>query len=221
MRSLPQLPPPHEVHLWKIPHDTLLLPELPLSNNEVERAQSYHFEADRRRYLVTQTRKREILGGYLQQPPAELVFAQNPHGRPQLDGLSFSITHSTDLSILAVTKAGKLGIDLESMRPRPDLDSLAQHILTNSEHIHYQRLPEDRRLEAFYQFWTSKEAYLKALGTGLQIEPDQVELELPRMRKATHRQSEPLKITPLSLGPAYQLRLATLPAVHLFEWQSF
>lgn len=221
MRLLPPLPPPHEVHLWKIPHDLLLLPELPLSQNEIERAQNYHFEKDRRRYLVTQTRKREILGGYLQQTPAELVFTQNPNGRPEVDGLSFSMTHSHDLSILAVAKGGPLGIDLEALNPRPDLDALARHILTHAEHAHYLTLAEDQRLEAFYKFWTAKESYLKALGTGLQIEPTEVSLALPNLNTAHCEGNEQLQLTNLPLSPSYQLHLATAAGTHLFEWQSF
>jgi len=220
LRPLPHLPSSQEVHLWHIPHDQLLLPELPLSNSEVERAQSYRFEKDQRRYLVTQTRKREILGGYLDIQPAELVFTQTPTGRPEVEGLFFSISHTAGRSVLAVSTAGPLGIDLEKVTPRTDLDELAEYILTKEEKEHYLALPAQEHLTAFYKVWTAKEAYLKALSTGLQIEPRLVTTNFPQLTQVVTKQHPALRLTALPTEPDYQLHLATNTEIRLFEWQN-
>jgi len=220
LRPLPHPPSSQEVHLWHIPHEQLLLPELPLSNSEIERAQSYRFEKDQRRYLVTQTRKREILSGYLRLQPAELVFTQTQHGRPEISDLHFNISHTEGLSILAVSTTAPLGLDLEKTAPRDDLDALARHILSKEEKEHFFALPALEQLTAFYQIWTAKEAYLKALSTGLQIEPRLVTTDFPQLTQVQAEEHPPLRLTSLTTLPGYQVHLATTPEIRLFEWQN-
>lgn len=174
----PVFPPSGEVHLWRLDHraggsgDEGLLPD-----SEVATMRKYRFERDRARYLFTQSAKRLILGSYLRQAPEGLFFHLSEKGKPTLAGLQFSISHTANLSVLAVSKEGVLGVDLETVRPQPDLARLARHIMTEAEWQRYQTLSDQDQLTAFYCFWTAKEAYLKNLGLGLEIEPAQVETE--------------------------------------------
>ena len=169
--SLP-LPKSHEVHLWLLPHRQGKIALL--SPIEQHHLRSYHQLSDQHRYCFTQSAKREILGAYLQLDPAELQFQENKHGKPSLTGLEFSISHTTGISVLAVTTEASIGVDIESLSAQDDLPNLARHISTAREWESYRTLPEQEKLSAFHRLWTAKEAYLKNLGIGLAVEPNQV-----------------------------------------------
>ena len=94
------------------------------------------------------------------------------HGRPTVTGaaaVSFSLSHSGAFGLLAVA-AGRVrvGVDVEEVRPRRHLDALAARVLNDEEHAAWLAIDDpDDRLRAFLGEWTRKEAYVKALGTGL------------------------------------------------------
>ena len=75
----------------------------------------------------------------------------------------------------AVTQDTELGIDVEVIRPLPEMAELAQRYFSVREADRLLRLPEEDRLEAFFRCWVRKEAYLKGLGQGLSLRADQVE----------------------------------------------
>jgi phosphopantetheinyl transferase len=100
-------------------------------------------------------------------------------GKPELEGseLAVSLTHSGDVVLVAVAGAGAVGVDAELLRPDAAGWTLVDHALTVSERARLEAVPVPDRAESFLQTWTRKEALLKAAGTGLGIDPRQVDLD--------------------------------------------
>jgi 4'-phosphopantetheinyl transferase len=127
----------------------------------------------RRRFVICRTTLRAILGHYLGRPPAELTFAQGPHGKPYLNAvhtsgyIQFNVSHSHELALVAVSARRELGVDLERVRPVDDMDGIVARFFAPAERLAFDRLPPGDRLSTFYRYWTLKEAYLKASGVGL------------------------------------------------------
>jgi len=177
--TFPEFPTAGQVHLWVLEHRASSSEFL--CESEQKRLQSYHFEKDRDRYGFTQSCKRILLGRYLGISPQEVSFGESAKGKPLLEGLEFSISHTTGLSALAVAQDLVLGIDIEERAPLPELALLAQRIMTSLEWAHVSTLPEAERVRAFYRLWTAKEAYLKNLGIGFEIEPHTIESNFPEL----------------------------------------
>lgn len=104
-----------------------------------------------------------------------------PYGKPELDGgqsdLSFSISHSEGLSMLAITNSKTIGIDIERLSPS-GMDQLPLHILSEQENETLQNLQDLDKYQHFLQLWTLKEAYSKAVGMGFSLEFEALEFTL-------------------------------------------
>ena len=173
--SKPPLLAAGQIHLW-----TLHLNQNPgedlLSADERQRAERFKFDLHRRRYVARRTLMRKILSGYTGIPANELVFTYNPYDKPLLpDGPVFNLSHSEDLALLAVTVSGALGVDVERVKPLDDLVDLARMNFTEAEMRAFENATSDKRLLVFYDYWTRKEAILKAMGTGLSVPAKAVE----------------------------------------------
>ena len=144
-----------------------------LSNDEREKASRYRFNIDRARYIVGRGTLRILLGRYLQIPPEQLQFKYGLHGKPALDHpqessqLHFNLTHSHDLAVYAFSLNRNTGIDIEAVRPLPDLFDVAALHFSKAEIASLKSLPESKQPQAFFNCWTRKEAYLKAHGGGI------------------------------------------------------
>ena len=114
---------------------------------------------------------RRILAGYLRNEPQSVQFRTETFGKPclaeSLRSVEFTATHSQEMALIAVTQAGAIGIDLECVRPLTDLEMMIDSCLSPSERVTLETFPATSRLEYFYRYWTCKEAYLKAIGVGL------------------------------------------------------
>jgi 4'-phosphopantetheinyl transferase len=140
---------------------------------ELQKAESFHFQTDRNRYIIACSAKRDILSRYLQCEPKDIRFTFGSHGKPHLreenniTGLNFNLAHSNEWALLAVTRQGAVGIDVELMRPNlTDVDVITQ-IFSSYERESIQSLPDELRVKAFFNCWTRKEAFVKATGLGL------------------------------------------------------
>ena len=113
-----------------------------------------------------------LLGKYLNFHPKRISFQYLPHGKPILDRahqttFEFNVSHSHHLALYAFSPSQPVGIDLELIRPLPSALSLAQRFFTPREFAYLTSLPPQQQEAIFFQFWTAKEAYLKATGEGL------------------------------------------------------
>ncbi len=185
--SPPPLEPGH-IHIWRYrldqPLENLTGQESLLAPGELDRASRYLFPLHRNRFIVGRAQLRKILGGYLGTPPAAISFAYSEFGRPTLSpilhpaGFAFNVSHSEDLWLLAVSLTPVLGIDVERFRTDFGGEDIARSNFAPNEFRELMSLPERVRPQAFFNCWTRKEAYVKALGGGLQIPLDSFEVTL-------------------------------------------
>lgn len=171
----------HAVHIWRAWLDQSPAPYAPLlSADESERASRFHFERDRRRYTVGHGIVRQILSRYVGLPPAALTFQQEPYGKPSLthSSLAFNLSHSQEVLLLAVSLTRMVGVDVEFMRPMRDLFGIARTAFSDVERRALVAVPEADRVTAFFQIWTRKEAFIKAVGKGLSYPLDAFDVNL-------------------------------------------
>jgi 4'-phosphopantetheinyl transferase len=168
-----------EVHVWlaSLEQEPQVVRALygTLSAEERQRADRFHFARDRERFAVARGVLRDILGRYLDIRPADIGFSYSPYGKPSLaegsggggGGLRFNVSHSHGLALYAFARGGELGLDIEYLRD--DLAGLdvAERFFSPAEVVALRGLPAELRTAAFFNCWTRKEAYIKALGEGL------------------------------------------------------
>lgn len=154
-----------------------------LSDDERERATRLLLPSKRRQAVRARAALRSVLAGYLDVGADELHFAYGEHGKPTLadGGPTFNLSHSNALGLLGVVPdACELGIDIEHARPGRDFAAIAEHFFAPDEAAWFlRRLDTPDGVASFYRVWTHKEAYLKALGTGLSFGSRGFTLALP------------------------------------------
>ncbi len=144
-----------------------------LTDDEVERAERFHFDKDRDRYIVARGLLRKILGGYVGKKPQKLRFRYSDYGKPELtdeakgQNINFNLSHSHGLALYGVTRNRGIGVDLELIRADFADEKIAERFFSPREVATLRSLPKEVQARAFFNCWTRKEAYLKALGDGL------------------------------------------------------
>lgn len=178
-----------DVHVWRVSLDqtTAIAERLRqlLSPDEHVRANRFHFERDRQHFILGRGYLRSILSGYLEIPPEEIQFSYGAQGKPQLATSSaqihpfnFNLAHSGSLALYAFTRVGEIGVDLEQIRPDFTGDDIAERFFSASEVARLNELSAELRPEAFFNCWTRKEAFIKAIGIGLSLSLDQFDVTL-------------------------------------------
>jgi len=144
-----------------------------LSREECTRAECFYFAKDRLGFVVRRGLLRTILSYYLDIQPDRVKFRYGSHGKPELaemflrSTLRFNLSHSERLALYAVTRLRSVGVDVEYVRPIADAAEIVQRYFSLQERAAFLELPASLRLLGFFNCWTRKEAYLKALGDGL------------------------------------------------------
>lgn len=179
----------HEIHLWNVSlqQSQKVVSEFNrmLSLEETARANRFYFEKDKNRFILGRGGLRKILSFYLQTKPEKLQIEVTKDGKPFLGNsehasITFNLSHSDDLALIAVSLHREIGIDLERLRPLTDLQHMIRRFFSSGECSAILSLPEEKQSAAFFQHWTAKEACLKAMGTGIRRPLNQVELLLNR-----------------------------------------
>jgi 4'-phosphopantetheinyl transferase len=152
----------------------------------------------RQHKIVARARLRQILSGYLDRSPLEIEITTGLQGKPQVAGIEFNLSHSGNVVAYAVSDR-PIGIDIERIRSM-DLSGIIQRFFAPSEFAAWQKLPQMEQEIAFFRTWTVKEAYLKAIGTGLHTPLAEVEvsmdLEHPRILQAPGSENWQLHLIP-------------------------
>jgi 4'-phosphopantetheinyl transferase len=168
------LPPAGEIWLWRaeLHQDERAETECRgwLSADELRRAAAARLPDVARRFVLARGLLRGVLASCLGTEPGRVAFRYGPHGKPALDAespLRFNLSHSGDIAVLAVALDNDLGVDVERVRPGVNVTQIANRYLSRSDAARILALPEDERTREFFRCWTKREAYLKALGTGL------------------------------------------------------
>lgn len=180
--------PDSDIHIWCAPlnvSSTALARHFShLSLDEKIRAERFYFEVDRNRFITGRGLLRSILSSYLKMDPSQIEFVYGQYGKPALKmglgnkTLEFNLSHSKDLAVYGFSWNRKIGIDVENVQPMPDFDSFAEHFFSRHETAFINSLSGKEKEQAFFKIWTCKEAFLKANGSGLTVQINQVEISL-------------------------------------------
>jgi 4'-phosphopantetheinyl transferase len=189
--------PPGEVQIWAVALDPPAAVAARLASSlaadERERAARFRFERHRRQYEVGRGALRALLGGYLELPPGEVCFTYGERGKPSLGAsppagsdLHFNLSNSHELALVGFARGVEIGVDVEHQKPMADLEQIAERFFSASERDALRQLPAHQKQEGFFNCWTRKEAYLKAVGQGLAARLDSFDVtlvpgEAPRM----------------------------------------
>ena len=173
-----------EIHIWRVPLWSGAICPPSFSSQERIRAERFHSEQPRQRFITSHIAMRDILANYLQTSPAEIRIVQPDLKKPYLAGnasagaISFNLSRSEDMCLIAVTASVQAGVDIECLRPEryePGMESL---VFTASESAALAAIEPEERWRAFLRGWTRKEAYGKCLGLGLSADLAHAELGL-------------------------------------------
>jgi 4'-phosphopantetheinyl transferase len=199
-----------------------------LSAREMARADACRFEQDRTRYTAAHGLLRQVLARHLDIAPSEVAYQYGDRGKPQLDrrhasNLRFNLSHSGDLAACATIADWEVGVDVEQVRHDRDHMAIAQRRLSPSERAALHEWPVDERIQAFYDCWTLKEAYIKGRGDGLFVPLKSFDVALlpgapPALLRSTAGPDEPGRWRLMSFTPL--AGFAGAVAVQGHEWQA-
>jgi 4'-phosphopantetheinyl transferase len=177
-----------EVHVWDAsltqPAHVVESLRRSLSPDELRRAEAFRFELHRERFIVGRGLLRNLLGGYLAADPRELRFTYTKFGKPGLSephaaaALRFNFSSSHEEALCCFASGREVGVDIEHLRPDVECEELAERFFSTSEREALLRLPPGDRRAAFFNCWTRKEAFIKAVGEGLSFPLDRFDVSL-------------------------------------------
>lgn len=184
---------PGEVHLWitdlssQIDTRLLNLYLSVLSYEEQRRYGRFRFEEHRRQFLVSHALVRWSLSQYADTPPECWQFTMNKYGRPKLFlhrpvpplRIRFNLSHTSSTAVVAVTRDQDIGVDIETIAVRNSFLDIARRYFSPKEAEALCSLPRSEQNERFFQYWTLKEAFVKAKGMGLFFPLDRFTILLP------------------------------------------
>ncbi len=103
--------------------------------------------------------------------PQEWHIKPNENGKPKIYAnpirIDFSISHSSGVVTCAVSEHGSLGLDIEQVSTKRDIDSIAGRIFNITEQNWFDQRDKQIKLKRFYRLWTLKEAWAKSTGAGI------------------------------------------------------
>ena len=167
-----EVPADGSAHLWYTTLDALR-PNLQryselLDPVESERAQRFRFKQDRERFVLGHGLLRELLGRYLKRDGSLIRFARGPFGKPYLERkkLRFNFSDTKDAILIGFASGQEIGVDIETLAREVDHAAVSEHYFTAPEIAAIQAAGADAK-RRFLEFWTRKEAVLKASGVGI------------------------------------------------------
>lgn len=179
-----------ELHVWlasiELASERLDELERTLSADEIARAERFYFQRDRQSFVGRRGILRSILANYLELQPSVLRFVYNEFGKPGLEAsqetgrLSFNLSHSRELVLIAVAIDRDVGVDIEFIDKSVRSEEVAKRVLSVNEIAALESLPQSLRLAGFFNCWARKEAYVKARGMGLSIPLNSFDVSLVR-----------------------------------------
>jgi len=189
-----------------------------LSGDETARSDRYVFEIDRARSITARGGLRWLLSSYSGVAPEALIFQEGDYGKPLVRGTSihqeFSVSHSGNYILIAITTGAQCGVDIEGSQPHISEQSIGESFFCPRE-VQWLRQTE----KSFSRLWTIKEAILKAVGRGLSIPLSDIDVtDIVEGRasmtsiKAPGLESQPLWVQELTLVDDYATAVAVVGA---------
>jgi len=201
-----------------------------LDTAERGRLAAYARDEDKSRFLVGATIIRRVLASKLDLSPADVQLDRScpdcgrQHGKVSTDGMQLSVSHSGDRIVVAFHATTAVGIDVELINPAIDAESLAAVSLSDLEASELAGFEPAARARAFTQYWTRKEAVVKATGDGIRADLRKVIVSAPDQPPALREwpgYDGPVRLVDLQAGVEYAAALAILsdqsPEVRSFD----
>ncbi len=201
-----------DVHVWsaplRVPSRVRRAMRSLLAADEIAKADRIVVPEKREQSVVSRGTLRRLLGLYTGTDPSDLAFEYSKDGRPSLvddeSAIEFNVTHSGDLLLVAMTRRGVLGVDVELVRDDIDHSGVGERFFSPAERKRLARAVDPHA--AFFRCWTRKEALLKARGTGLMTPLHQFDVtllsdEVPRVVATRFEPPERRRWTLIHLRP--------------------
>lgn len=177
-----------EIHIWygciKQSKNYLHVFKRMITDDEQKRAQEFYFPKDQSSFIVGRGMLRTILAHYLEIDPTNIQINYGKYGKPFLGSnrimsdIQFNLSHSENMVVIAVSLGRNVGVDIEKIRNLSDLDKLIATICSQREKDHFKQLTDVEKILSLFRCWTRKEAYLKAISTGMNKPMDQLTVSL-------------------------------------------
>jgi 4'-phosphopantetheinyl transferase len=161
---------------------------------------------------------RSKLAQYLGGIPQDIRFRYAGHGKPTVEGesgLSFNVSHTSRLALMAFVKQRAIGVDVENVGREIEAERLAERFFSEHERQALGRLEGDELQAAFFRCWTRKEAYIKAKGDGLSLPLHQFDVSIAEgdrdallATRPDAAEAERWMICDIPLGTGYAAALA-------------
>ncbi|HEX4773090.1 MAG TPA: 4'-phosphopantetheinyl transferase superfamily protein [Bryobacteraceae bacterium] len=197
-----------------------------LTHDERDRAARFHFNIHRVRYVYTHACLRLLLGSYLQVAPETICFRFGPFGKPYIAAednqlispdrklVEFNISHSADLALLGFSLGAAIGIDTEFINRQLKIHEVAPVVFTPGELAYMYSASPAVQFDRFFDLWSRKEAYAKALGMGLQIPFKELDIGQQSIVNG-------LRIYSFEPVPGYIAAVVAPPSVHSIQYFEF
>ena len=149
-----------------------------LSSEEKENASSFKIDYQRKSYILSRVILRFLLSKYTGISPELIKIYKNEYAKPFIKSsgpIKFNISHSKDKLAIAIASS-EVGIDIEYINPSFDIHEVMNMTLSENEKLNIKKLEPDLQKKKFYSYWTQKEALLKAIGTGINMDLNKLEI---------------------------------------------
>lgn len=148
--------------------------------SSAERERTQKFVRGKESYIASRWLLRAVLARYTNLPPEVVEFLRTDKGKPYLprSDIHFSLSHSGNWALLAVAKVEPIGIDIEAVSATRDLIGIAESYYHPHEFAQLQTLADSAQHDYFYRLWTLKEAFFKAIGTGISAGLEKIAFDL-------------------------------------------
>jgi len=165
-----------------------------IGEDEKQRASRFKFQKDYKAFVITRACLRILLADYLNMDPEELKFIYSNYGKPEIAydrcDLQFNVSHSKHVSLIGISKTDPIGVDIEFIKFDEDLNIVARRFFSENEYNEFESLNQSDKAQGFFNCWTRKEAFIKAVGHGLSFPLKEFDVSLipgaPARLKKTH-----------------------------------
>ncbi len=144
-----------------------------LAEDELKRVEKLKIEGKKKQYIITKGSLRKYLGLLTEADPSVFKFKYLEYGKPVLEepsryvDISFNISHSNDIALIAISRKCDIGIDVEKINHEVDHQALVSRFFSKAEQSEFNHYSASSKAKAFYACWTRKEAFIKATGNGI------------------------------------------------------
>jgi 4'-phosphopantetheinyl transferase len=156
----------YAIHLPDYEQSTKELLHL-LNTDERSRASRYYKDKDRNQFIICRAILKMLLAAHTKTATQDITIDYDVNKKPFLGShpwLHFNVSHSEDFAVIAISQC-KLGIDVEFVSKDFDYLPLLPEVFTENEILFVQEA--ENKEYAFYCLWTRKEAFVKAIGKGI------------------------------------------------------